>query len=158
MKPATSVGKRANAIMLMLLLTAAMPSCQSEADKQDEELREGLRSMIGGIEKEQQAHLKAQRELVELHEKLKLKKRAYQAMTPIEKAKAELERIEEAYANGWQDEMRGKIDEASGEELLRVALKLRGIGERVNIGKNGTELEAKNMKWREANPGKKAWF
>ena len=154
MKPTTSVLKRADAIMLMLLLTAAMPSCQSEADKKDEELREGLRTSIGGIEKDQQAHLIAQRELVELHEKLKLKPFALGTKPPAERERQELESIEEKYANGWQDEFRERIDEASGEELLRVAFKMRGIGERADKGKTFTASDLRSLRQRQATPAK----
>ena len=158
MKLTTTALKRANAIMLMLLLTAIMPSCESEQDRKDEAMREELRSAIGVIEKNQQAHLAVQREFVELHEKLKLKPFALGTKPPTEREREKLERSEQEYGNGWQDDMREKIDEASGEELKRVFLELRGIGERADMGKTFTASALRSLRQRQKTPAKDRLF
>lgn len=72
---------------------------------------------------------------MELHEELKLKTFSLVGKTPARRKREKLERSEQEYANGWQDELREKIDNASGEELQRVALELRLIGEKADMGK-----------------------
>lgn len=144
MKPTTTVQKRANAILLMMLTAAVMPSCQSEEERKDEELREELRSAIGVIEKAQQEHLAVQREYVELHEELKLKMFSLDGKTPAQREREKLERSEQEYDNGWQDGMREKIGNASGEELKRAAFELGRIGEKAGMKKTITEHAIRN--------------
>ena len=60
-------------IMLTTMLVAAMPSCQSEEDRKNEEKREELRRAIGIIEKAQKEHINAQREYVRINLKHKPK-------------------------------------------------------------------------------------
>ena len=55
---------------MTMLKASEMPSCQSEEERKDEELR----SAIGENEKARQDHLAVQRETVELCEELKIKK------------------------------------------------------------------------------------
>ena len=84
MKPATNVLQRANAILLLIMTAAAMPSCQSEEERKNEEQRDELRSAIEVIEKNQQDHITTQREYVELHEKYKFEKSILATKTPRE--------------------------------------------------------------------------
>ena len=152
MKPATNVLQRANAILLLIMTAAAMPSCQSEEERKDEAIREELRAAIEVIEKAQQDHIAAQREHVELHEKHNFKKSILATKTPLEIEREKLERIEKDYAAGWQEEIREKIDEASGEDLLRVVMEMRRIGEKADMGKVLTENAVQRMKQRMAMP------
>ena len=152
MKPATNVLQRANAILLLIMTAAAMPSCQSEEERKDEAIREELRAAIEVIEKAQQDHIAAQREHVELHEKHNFKKSILATKTPLENEREKLERIEQEYAAGWQDAMREKIDEASGTELQRVGMELRLIGEKVDMGKTFTANATQRLRQRMATP------
>ena len=152
MKPTTTVQKRANAILLMMLTAAVMPSCQSEEDRKNEEQREELRAAIEVIEKAQQDHIAAQREHVELHEKHNFKKSVLATKTPLEIEREKLERIEKDYAAGWQEEIREKIDKASGPELQRVGMELRLIGEKADMGKTFTANATQSLKQRMATP------
>ena len=104
MKLTRNAIKTVSAVMLMMLLTAAVPGCQSEAERKDEAIREELRNAIGVIEKNQQDHLAVQREFVELHEKLKLKAFALGQPPPAVTEREKLERSEQEYASGWQDD------------------------------------------------------
>ena len=151
MKPATTV-KRTQAILLLTMMAAVVPSCQSEEERKDEAIREELRSAIEVIEKAQQDHIAAQREYVELHEKYKFEKCMLATKTPLENEREKLERIEKDNAAGWQGDIREKIDEASGEDLLRVVMELRGIGEKADTGKVVTESAVRGLKQRMALP------
>ena len=84
MKRTKEVLNKAGAMLLMILTAAAMTSCQSEEERKDEELREQLRSVIPKVEKEQQENVEAQKELVKLHEKLKLKRLNKFMASPLE--------------------------------------------------------------------------
>ena len=158
MKLTSNAIKTASAIMLTMLLTASVPSCQSEADRKDEALREELRNAIVVIEKAQQDPLAVQREFVELHEKLKLKAFALGAKPPAERERENLERSEQEYASGWQDDIREKTDNASGEELQRVFLELRLIGEKADMGKTFTASALESLKRRQATPPSERLF
>lgn len=94
MKLTSNAIKTVSAIMLTMLLTASVPSSQSEADRKDEALREELRSAIPVIEQAQQDHVAVQREFVELHEKLKQKSFALGAKPPVVRERENLERSE----------------------------------------------------------------
>ena len=152
MKPATNVLQRANAILLLIMTAAATLSCQSEEERKDEAIREELRAAIEVIEKAQQDHIAAQREYVELHEKYKFEKSILATKTPLENEREKLERIEKDNAAGWQGDIREKIDEASGEDLLRVVMELRRIGDRADRGKVLTESAVRGLKQRMAMP------
>ena len=97
---------KATGIILALLLTMSVSSCQSEQDRQDEAMREELHNAIGVIETTQQGHLAALRENAELHEKHQLKASGLNRRTPAEKA---------------------------GEELIRVAKESGNLGEKTGM-------------------------
>ncbi len=109
---------------------------------------------IGVIEKAQQDHLAVQREYVKLHEKLKIKRMILETKTPAQREREKIEKAEQFYSSGWQGEIREKIHEASGEDLLRVAHELRGIGEKADIGKTLTEYAIKGLRARQKIPVK----
>lgn len=138
MKLKTSTIKTAGAMMLTMMLTASVPSRQSEADRKGEGLREEMRNAIGIIEKAQQDHLVVQREFVELHEKLNEKAYVLGTRRPAETERENPEHSEQEYANRWQDDIREKIDNASGEELQRVSMELRRNGKKADVGKTFT--------------------
>ena len=145
---------KANRIILSLLPSTAMLSCQSEEDRKDEAIREELRNAIGVIEKTQQEHLDVQREFVKLHEKLKLKPSILETKTPAQREREKLEKAEKANGSRWQDDMRERIDDASSEELQRVAYEMRGIGEKADMGKTLTEYTKKGLRQRQQTPAK----
>lgn len=158
MKLTRNAIRTASAVLLTMLLTAAAPSCESESDRKDEVLREELRNAIGVIERNQQDHLAVQREFVELHEKLNLKAFALGQPPPAVTERKKLERSEHEYASGWQDEIRGKIDNASGDELQRVLMELRLIGEKADMEKTFTASALNRLKRHQETPPSERLF
>ncbi|MCY4588315.1 MAG: hypothetical protein OXB98_19980 [Bryobacterales bacterium] len=146
MKRTNNVLNRTGAMLLMILTAAAMTSCQSEEERKDEELREELRSVIPLIEKEQQENIEAQMENVKLNEKLKLKRLNKFMPTPLEKAREKLEKDQAEKDEAWHNEIGRRIDEAEGEELMRIALEMRGKRDRANMGKQSAEMEVQRLK------------
>ena len=144
-------------MLLMMLTAAAMTSCQTEEERKDEKLREELRSVIPLIEKEQQENIEAQMERVKLHEKLKLKRLNKFMDSPLEKARKKLEEAKAEKDEAWQKEIAGRIDEAKGMELQRIALEMRGERNGAYLGKQIAERDLANRKDRIENPNKKRW-
>ena len=107
---------RAKAIMLMLLI-GTLPNCQSDQGSGDEELRENMRMMIEVIERAQQ-DLAAQREVVELHEKLKTESFDDGGKLQADKEREQLERRRKEYGNGWQED-----SERNQAQLLKVDMR-----------------------------------
>lgn len=138
MKPRNAKRAKASAVMLTMLLTEGVSGCESEVDRKDEAIREDLRNAIPVIEKAQRNHLAVQREFVELHDRLKLKAFAWGKSSPGLAEREKLERSEKECESGRQDDMREQIDNASGEELQRIFLKVRLIGEKADLGKTFT--------------------
>ncbi|MCY4588437.1 MAG: hypothetical protein OXB98_20625 [Bryobacterales bacterium] len=152
MKRKTSELKRVKTILTTLLLTAAIPSRQSEQNRKDESMREVLRSAIGVIETARQESIAAQRENVEIHEKQPFKKSILATKTPLQAGREKLERIVKENGKGRQDTMRERIDETSGEERIMTALEPGRIGEKADSGKTRTETAVSRWKQRMAAP------
>ena len=110
------------------------------------------------IEKAQQDHIEAQREYVELHEKIKLKKGELATKTPLQSEREKLEQIEKDYNAGWRDAMRERIGVAGGKELQRAGMEARLIGEKADRGKTFTANAARSQKRRVETPAKERLF
>ncbi|MCY4585462.1 MAG: hypothetical protein OXB98_05430 [Bryobacterales bacterium] len=100
MKLTRNAIQTASAVMLTMKLTASVPSCQSEADRKDESMREERRNAIVAIEKNEQDHLAVEREFVALHEKHKLKAFSLGQPPPAVTETENLERSEKEHASG----------------------------------------------------------
>ncbi len=149
--------KRATATLLMILTAAAMTSCQSEEERKDEELREELRNFIAVIEKAQKEHIEAEKENVKIKEKHNSKKISVHIPTNYERATRKLEKVEADHTNGWQKEIRRRLDEAEGEELKGIGREMNVMWQKADFGKKSAEMAVRDMERRMATPREQRW-
>lgn len=130
MKLTTNAINTASAMLLTMMTTSAeKPGRPREEEREQEDLSEKQKSVIGVIEKAWQDHLSVQREHVELHTKLKLNMLSLDGKTPAHREREKHERSEQEYANGRQGDLSEKIDIAGSEELPGAAFELSPSGE-----------------------------
>lgn len=140
------------AMTMAAIMTVAATSCQSEEERRDEELRNEQRSAIATIEGKQSEHVEVLNEYVELRNELNSNHNSMMSNTMAQAALREQERTRERYESGWQEEMRVRIDEASREELKRVALELSLLADSADSGKTIKEYNIRDIKHRETIP------
>ena len=142
---------RLAAILLTAVITAAA-SCQSEEERLDEELRNELRSIIETMEGQQREHGEVMKEHVERRNELPGKYNSTMSGLMLQQAQGTLERNQEKYESGRQEQMRVRIEETSGEELERTARELTVMADSAEMQRTVTERNISDTREKETIP------